>query len=1364
MDTNQRTANNYQVNTFTKGMNSDTSYDMIGADQYLFGQNIRITNNTLLFGDIDSNNTEMVVAPVSKGLEIDSITISGDEWANNLSILATESVGNVGVLILKNGNGNWRVYKVVLTNNETNNHCRVALTLIKESDITTDRDRFSTTMIKETDNVLKVYISDAAGPPICIFLEHPTWRLYEKYKNVAVDYLRTNAYFPATKATLQKTFGNLKTQQVQYTYRFYSQYAYVSKLAPLTNKIHIINDDRNQEQGNAENTLTNIGMNLIIPKPTVGLFDRVQVFRISYIKHGQQPQIYLVCDKKIDETNESVLITDTGTGELQEYSMEEFSALQTQSINPEVIQSGQGYLFAASVKDETVLSDADTDNVVVSHEITYAQINIDKSGGESGEIPEQDNTKIDENLVQPGSVNVYNYFQDCKINPKSEDGTNAELNYNNMFVSSLLRSLRVDETYKYGIVFYDKYGKRSNVVKAFDVSTSNLSSTPLSNPNRSWPIGLKVKLKNVDTDTFVGFEVVRQEKNFNNTKNLLQVALSRPVRQGKYGTSNNNYRTTYYPNILLTSQFFYYNCIKATVDTDDTNLNLWNQYFDHNGTNVENFTLYQLFAPEINYYRNDTLSKLTGSSLTLQATRYQYENASFVDSKGVSDMSYQRRKAISKTASTHVSDLDTTSAFKVHKIENGVDIITSLYLRRDSAKKITRTSIFKLDLNGSTNATSQTIKRISDVKNPNWEDGFSNIQNDSSNASKVSAAIKQYKSYSTTIGNHEYNNWASGGMYDLAATQSETLSQPGNDGNQFVFKLSTDYPSGSDDYQSLGWIGPGPICFLAELQQWWEDEDDTYDENNDFEKHFVDGHIGTLVCNIQHTISEVESSKHLPYYGFGNYFKFEDLKKTDDNEYVVNVFDGDVYNDYVEFTNLFKTYEFQDQKYSLQSGQIVYYIPLESEVNTRFDYGCNYLNTNSKNLMLEPGKIVGITVQDRPLHQYNRIYSDNNWSINYFFQDTDLQTVKSYPHRIYYSQLKTSGEAIDNWQIFKPADFIDADSRYGAITNLLSVDNELYFWQESAFGKLSVNERSLVTDDNGETVQLGQGGVLQRVDYLSTKYGMRKQDFCAISTENDLFWIDVLNKAILMHRGGQVVNYGEQLNVQNLINSGMTPNDYTSKRPTISYDLQTNELLCQAFVPNNESILQQLVFNTKLNVAVSVYSRSYNDIISFNNVLIGLTLEDGYARFTKYNMDTDHYCQYLKPTILEFVVNSSASQTKVFDSQKVVTMNRNGKEEEEYEGDHLKSKTYWNKNGRYVTQYIDNKEYAFRTDIKTTNNKPNAVTDREGNIVYDIPRVGNNDWGDRMRGKWMVERITDNEPKQDYCISHIITKFRQSYS
>jgi len=113
-------------------------------------------------------------------------------------------------------------------------------------------------------------------------------------------------------------------------------------------------------------------------------------------------------------------------------------------------------------------------------------------------------------------------------------------------------------------------------------------------------------------------------------------------------------------------------------------------------------------------------------------------------------------------------------------------------------------------------------------------------------------------------------------------------------------------------------------------------------------------------------------------------------------------------------------------------------------------------------------------------------------------------------------------------------------------------------------------------------------------------------------------------------------------------------------------------------------------------------------------------------------------------------------------------LNRNNWEEEEYEDAendvHMKSKTFWDKHGPYFTAYILSKEYEFSTDIRNTNNKPNAVTDREGNIVYDIPRTGSNDWGDRLRGKWMKETITDTQPRQDYCISHIITKFRQSYS
>lgn len=324
----------------------------------------------------------------------------------------------------------------------------------------------------------------------------------------------------------------------------------------------------------------------------------------------------------------------------------------------------------------------------------------------------------------------------------------------------------------------------------------------------------------------------------------------------------------------------------------------------------------------------------------------------------------------------------------------------------------------------------------------------------------------------------------------------------------------------------------------------------------------------------------------------------------------------------------------------------------------------------------------------------------------------------------------------------------------------------MYFWQEVAFGKLSVNERSLVTDNNGEQIQLGQGGVLQRTDYLSTKYGMREQDYAAINTEDALFWIDIVNKAVVMCRNNQVVNYGETLNVQNILNKDVDTLLYN--RPTIHYDLQNNELLCKCLTDN-----RQLVFNTKYGHAASVYTRSYKDIIDFNNTLLGIAINNGNFVFIKYNNITNaelgQNIIFLSPTVLSFVVNSSPSQTKVFDNQKVVTMSREWNaygetDTPDPELPYYLKREYTDRQANYFT----NKTYKFETSIKQTSSKPETMTDREGNICYAIPREGTVDfttgYGNRMRGKWLKVTITDEDPKQDYCISHIITKFRQSFS
>ena len=73
-----------------------------------------------------------------------------------------------------------------------------------------------------------------------------------------------------------------------------------------------------------------------------------------------------------------------------------------------------------------------------------------------------------------------------------------------------------------------------------------------------------------------------------------------------------------------------------------------------------------------------------------------------------------------------------------------------------------------------------------------------------------------------------------------------------------------------------------------------------------------------------------------------------------------------------------------------------------------------------------------------------------------------------------------------------------------------------------------MNERSLVKDENSNTIQLGTGGVLQRTDYISTQYGMKDGDFSATSAEGGVYWIDRDNKAIVAHTGSSgAINYGE---------------------------------------------------------------------------------------------------------------------------------------------------------------------------------------------------------------------------------------------
>lgn len=715
----------------------------------------------------------------------------------------------------------------------------------------------------------------------------------------------------------------------------------------------------------------------------------------------------------------------------------------------------------------------------------------------------------------------------------------------------------------------------------------------------------------------------------------------------------------------------------------------------------------------------------------------------------------------------------------------------------------TKETAFKLNQNN----YSKQIQDISSVKMLNWEDGFSNHV---IKGSVLENAVKKYKSYAKNISTSSYLNWVCSSKYDIpVGTNNEYGWTSGLWTN--VVEFTNVNGAGKHEtrtYPAIGPIGPAARCLIVQLPNDKQSLDELIpfgditmsyslknvfgevittnliknastpsdyggtlihshpqpDNNIDYkdpeEISKLNSYPGTLLCEITHPAIHYSgkdrfSKQYDTYYGFGDY-KTCSLGINDVNK--INVFTGDMYTQIYEIEGMYKAYDFNDDKSSLQSMQTVHYIPMESTINQYFDYGMNYRNTSNANLQSEAGEIKGVSTQDRPVHQYNLIYSDNGTSNDIYSPQSIIQLQNTYSQRICYSQMKTNGELLNNWNIFKPVDYIDVNPVYGELTDMFTVQDVLYFWQNKGFGKLSVNERSLVKDENSNLIQLGQGSVLQRYDYLSTKFGMRDQDMCKINVDNDIYWFDHRNRCIAAYKAVnagngrasmQVIDFTEKTNVKTLMK-----NCDITDTPTIEYDPNNDELLFNNVTLNNTGEdtdgSYTLAFNCKFDIAQSLYDINgcvntiYNNKTNQDDIIYINTNKQGQICNSQLSNTKNNTSKYY----LKFIVNPNASVTKVFDNQQIVYP-------------HMYYNTYGN------TSFGFDNTINFSTDLSKANtlntNEENSYTDREGNVCFSIPRCLNNNI-QRLRGKWMIESIMNNDPESYSSISHIITKFRQSYN
>lgn len=507
--------------------------------------------------------------------------------------------------------------------------------------------------------------------------------------------------------------------------------------------------------------------------------------------------------------------------------------------------------------------------------------------------------------------------------------------------------------------------------------------------------------------------------------------------------------------------------------------------------------------------------------------------------------------------------------------------------------------------------------------------------------------------------------------------------------------------------------------------------------------------LGTYLTNLRQQITPYGGYSFTNrltniYYGDGNYFE----SKNDWN----TVFDGDCHIETFEYTSMHKVYGAYTKsgKSDLQfpnTHMITYSIPTESNIWCRFQYGWTFSSDARDNyasfIQAEPCEITEAYVQKEPEYVYNSVYSVQNTSIPFAVYD-DLNPKdynKTIDTRVYYSDLKQNDEIIDNWCKFRSSNFIDVDQQYGPITDIYTFKNVLTFCQEQSFGVLSVNDRSVTTDNSGQNIVLGSGGVLDRYDYYSNTYGMHKQQFCITCTTGGLYWFDSHNNVICLFDGQSVTQLSKQCKVQNILNKYKKDDNFK-----VFYNNRYNEVIFN--VLSND---MQIVYNEMLGKFTSTLTIPFDGAIQFFNGEY-LVKKNDVVRVYQYDYldeSPKSTTQQLLSSYIKYVVAQQPLVTKVFDNQEIVT----------YENLQLQNTIY-----DYDDYFSKNHKYVWQTESqKIESSLEKQITLRENNHRFAIPRADGL-FGNRARGKVMICSIEDTKPNPAMAIQYIITKYRQSWS
>lgn len=227
-----------------------------------------------------------------------------------------------------------------------------------------------------------------------------------------------------------------------------------------------------------------------------------------------------------------------------------------------------------------------------------------------------------------------------------------------------------------------------------------------------------------------------------------------------------------------------------------------------------------------------------------------------------------------------------------------------------------------------------------------------------------------------------------------------------------------------------------------------------------------------------------------------------------------------------------------DQGYGLQDT--VSY-PLSCSVGFYWANECNSnynLRRGRKASNVSMGGASGLGWQPPVLedYSYNDGYSSEGAQFTYPALPVGFTNNGRFPARARFAGQKIIGEIIDSFRVFLINDYIDVNVQSGEINNLRAKGDYVYYWQNHAVGSMPILERQMISATQGAATTLGTGGVLSRFDIISPKYGNQHQHGLT-ETIDGWIWFDMRNKDVcVMSLGGGVTEITVPLGVKSFFN------------------------------------------------------------------------------------------------------------------------------------------------------------------------------------------------------------------------------------